>query len=81
MLQRKAKTVFFSLFVCLLDETSIGLSGLGWNRDRRVANGEKLLTPWNVSIASKNILVFLYNCYGIFLSIATSVEVLSFPAM
>ena len=41
----------------------------------------QFLTPGNVSVPTKNILVFLNNCYHIFLSIATSVEGIACPAM
>ena len=41
----------------------------------------QFLTPRNFSVTTKNILVFLYNCYHIFLSVATSVEGITSPAI
>ena len=41
----------------------------------------QFLTSRNFSVTTKNILVFLYNCYHIFLSVATSVEGIASPAM
>ena len=40
-----------------------------------------LFTPRNVSVSSKKVRIFEYDCYSIFLSIALSVEDTCIPAM